>query len=148
MIAYHEPQEALWSSKEEISSKSWGDWIASHTSFCPPLHHNKGEIFIYATKITLIGKHVSNDEDCQVEIPKRKIKSVRVGFDDTYRRRDDHGLGIVYQPLIITFLNAEGEQTVYICTQLNRITRASNNNEWCEFLTETYLDVSKNEKKR
>jgi hypothetical protein len=116
-----------WSTANDIKNHSWKDWIEAHTSFLAPLHHYVGSISITPQNSILItGIHKSTKEPITVEIPQKDVKSVKVGFDQVFKRRYDRQLGLGFQPLIIEY----AQDTIYCSIELNKLWRTTKNNEW------------------
>jgi Arc/MetJ-type ribon-helix-helix transcriptional regulator len=126
--------KALWISKEEFEQKDFGDWFAAHTSFMLPIHRYAGEVHIFEDALVFHGKNTKTDQTEVVAIPFHKIKSVYVGFDDTYRRRETRG-GFEHEaPLRIEYNDSNTIKTLYVFVDFNRITRSNKNHEWFKTL--------------
>lgn len=126
--------QALWIFKEEIGQKDFGDWFAAHTSFMLPIHRYSGELHLFEDALVFHGKHTKTNETEIAAIPFRNIKSVYLGFDDAYRRRETRGGFDHEAPLRIDYKDGNSVKTVYAFIDFSRISRANKNQEWFEAL--------------
>lgn len=126
--------QALWIFKEGIEQKGFGDWFAAHTSLMLPIHRYKGEIHLLNDALVIYGTDTKTNETKIVAIPFQNIKSVFVGFDDIYKRRETRGGFNHEAPLRIEYKEGNVVRTTYIFIEFDRITRLSKNQEWFETL--------------
>ncbi len=127
-------EKALLAYKEDIEKIGIGDWMAAHTSFMLPLHKYTGEIILHEDSIFFRGEDKDTKEKHVLAFPLESIKEVHYGFDDTYRRHDDRGLGLFSKPLRITFREGMSEKTIYLWIGFSRVARTSSNRRWYEYL--------------
>jgi Arc/MetJ-type ribon-helix-helix transcriptional regulator len=126
--------KALWIFKDEIGQKGFGDWFAAHTSFMLPIHRHAGEVHMFKDALVFYGKDTKTDRADVVSVPFVDIKSVFVGFDDNYRRRETRG-GFEHEaPIRIDYAEGNTVKTIYVFVDFNRITRSTKNEEWFEAL--------------
>ena len=128
-------EKALMAYKEDIENKSLADWMAAHTSFMLPLHRYRGEIILHRDSIFFRGEDKTTGKTHVLAFPISSINDIHHGFDDTYRRNDDRGLGIFSKPLRITFRENNQQKTIYLWIGFNRVTRTSSNRKWFEAIS-------------
>ena len=129
-------EKALLAYKEDIENKSLADWFSAHTSFMLPLHRYRGEIILHKDSIFFSGEDKTTKKKHVLAFPLNSISDIHYGFDETYQRNDDRGLGLFSKPLRITFEENNQQKTVYLWIGFNRITRTSNNRKWFEIINE------------
>lgn len=126
--------KALWIFKEEIDQKDFGDWFAAHTSFMLPIHSYRGEVHLFDDALVLYGTHAKTSETEVAAVPFQDIRSVYVGFDEAYKRRETRGGFNHEAPLRIEYKQGGAVKTIYVFMEFNRITRSNKNQEWRETL--------------
>jgi len=126
--------QALWIFKEGIEQKDFGDWFAAHTSFMLPIHSYKGEVHLFDDALVFYGTHTKTNETEIVAIPFQNIRSVYVGFDEAYRRRETRGGFDHEAPLRIEYKHNSAVKAIYVFMEFNRVTRSNKNQEWFETL--------------
>jgi Arc/MetJ-type ribon-helix-helix transcriptional regulator len=126
--------QALWIFKEGIEQKDFADWFAAHTSFMLPIHSYKGEVHLFDDALVFYGTHTKTNETEVVAVPFQDIRSVYVGFDGAYRRRETRGGFDHEAPLRIEYKDGNMVKAVYVFMEFNRITRSNKNQEWFETL--------------
>ena len=126
--------QALWIFKEGIEQKDFGDWFAAHTSFMLPIHSHEGKVHLFDDALVFYGTHTKTNETEVVAIPFQDIKSVYVGFDEAYRRRETRGGFDHEAPLRIEYKEGNMVKAIYVFMEFNRITRSNRNQEWFKTL--------------
>eukprot|EP01116_Phalansterium_solitarium_P024455 TRINITY_DN8980_c0_g1_i1.p1 TRINITY_DN8980_c0_g1~~TRINITY_DN8980_c0_g1_i1.p1 ORF type:complete len:151 (-),score=7.24 TRINITY_DN8980_c0_g1_i1:126-578(-) len=130
---------AVWSFKTDVENRSFGDWFEAHTSFCLPLHHYEGSIQFDGRHLVLEGHHKSDaTKTVRLVLGPTEVRDVFYGFDDTFRRREDRGLGLGFRPLRITYTvkgsDAPSPSIIYVAVDFSRALRTTRNSEWSELL--------------
>ncbi|KAH6563799.1 hypothetical protein BASA50_004512 [Batrachochytrium salamandrivorans] len=114
----------FWTTDYDMKKRTWGDWMAAHTSFMYPLHHYIGTATLQGDRLTLSGHHKSErnmrkgtatnaslvggvaeektTSPVTVVVHRLRAKSVTQGFDSIFRRIDDRGVGL-YMPVILVY---------------------------------------------
>ncbi|KAH6581081.1 hypothetical protein BASA60_002597 [Batrachochytrium salamandrivorans] len=114
----------FWTTDYDMKKRTWGDWMAAHTSFMYPLHHYIGTATLQGDRLTLSGHHKSErnmhkgtatnaslvggvaeektTSSVTVVVHRLRAKSVTQGFDSIFRRIDDRGVGL-YMPVILVY---------------------------------------------
>jgi Arc/MetJ-type ribon-helix-helix transcriptional regulator len=126
--------KALWIFKEEIDQKDVGDWFAAHTSFMLPIHSYRGEVHLFNDALVFYGTHAKTSETKVAAVPFRDIRSVYMGFDEAYKRRETRGGFNHEAPLRIEYKQGSAVKGIYVFMEFNRITRSNKNQEWLETL--------------
>jgi len=125
--------KALMAYKEDIEHRGVIDWLKAHTSFVKPLHRYEGEVTLSDDKIMFHGKDTkTKNNNYTIEIDKKDVTDVYLGFDDVFKRGEDRSLGISFQPLRINFLKAKKESTLYLIIRFSQLLRTTKNKEWYE----------------
>jgi Arc/MetJ-type ribon-helix-helix transcriptional regulator len=125
---------ALWIFSEEIGQKDFLDWFSAHTSFMLPIHHYRGELRVFDDALVFYGKNTKTDKTEISAVSFQNIKSVYLGFDGTYKRRETLGGFDHEAPLRIEYKDNNSTKTVYAFIEFDRITRSNKNQEWFEAL--------------
>jgi len=126
--------KALWIFKEDINQKDFGDWFAAHTSFMLPIHSYRGEVHMFDDALVFYGTHTKTSESEVAAVPFQAIRSVYVGFDEAYKRRETRSGSNHEAPLRIEYKNGSAFKTIYVFMEFNRINRSNKNQEWFEAL--------------
>lgn len=123
-------EKALWIFDQQVKQRGLVDWLKAHTSFLKPLHRYEGEIRLKEKSIELIGKNVKTDEDYSLDISRKDVLNVDLGYDEVFRRREGRSLGIGLTPLRIEYQDHEGHRKLYLFINYRRFPRRSNNGKW------------------
>ena len=126
--------KALWIFKEEIDQKDFGDWFAAHTSFMLPIHSYRGEVHLFDDALVFYGTHTKTSEAEVAVVPFQDIRSLYVGFDEAYKRRETRSGFNHEAPLRIEYKQGSAVKTIYVFMEFNRINRSNKNQEWFETL--------------
>ncbi len=78
----------------DVRTRSWWDWLSSHTSFSKPLHRYNGVIYLRNKGLYFeeFYKRAGNAVDIIIE--KHNITSVYHGYDNIYAVSQVRGLGL------------------------------------------------------
>jgi hypothetical protein len=133
-MANYKKESALLAYKEDIEKAGVRDWVTSHTSFLKPLHKYRGYVVMQENSISFSGEEKDTNAPHLLTIPIGNITDVHHGFDDTYRRSDDRGIGLL-NPLRITFKENTSKKIIYLWIGFRRLLRTSKNHQWFETLT-------------
>jgi len=99
-----------------------------------PIHSHKGEVHLFDDALVFYGTHTKTNETEVVAIPFQDIRSVYVGFDEAYKRRETRGGFDHEAPLRIEYKDGNMVKAIYVFMEFNRITRSNKNQEWFETL--------------
>lgn len=123
-------EKALWIFDHQVDERGLADWLKAHTSFLKPLHRYEGEIRLKEKSIELIGKNVKTDEDYSLDISRKDVLNVDLGYDEVFRRREERSLGVVLTPLRIEYKEKERNRKIYLFINYRRFSRRSSNGGW------------------
>jgi hypothetical protein len=126
--------KALMAFEIDIKNRTLGDWIRAHTSLAKPLHRYDGEIALIDDRIIFEGKDRRTGDYFRKEIRKRDVTGVEMGFEGTFRKREDRSLGLAFKPLRIHFLENGSRRTMYLIICFGPFRRTSSNPEWLRSL--------------
>eukprot|EP01116_Phalansterium_solitarium_P022392 TRINITY_DN737_c0_g1_i1.p1 TRINITY_DN737_c0_g1~~TRINITY_DN737_c0_g1_i1.p1 ORF type:complete len:196 (-),score=0.67 TRINITY_DN737_c0_g1_i1:189-707(-) len=105
-------KSALWSFKEDVETRSFMDWLEAGHNLSLPLHHYEGSIDFDGHRLVIDGHHKKDKaKTMRLTLLASQIQDVHYGFDETFRRREDRGLGLGFQPLRITYTSKVDGQT-------------------------------------
>ena len=121
---------ALVSFEPDFLERGLGSWLRNHTSFVMPSHRYEADISLHEDRISLQGRDKKTNTNWFLEIQKKDITDVYMGFDDVYRQREDRSMGISFQPLRIRFTKNGEDHAMYLLIDVNRWTRRNKNGEW------------------
>ena len=123
---------ALWTFEEDILNRSWQDWLVAHLSFGKPLHRYEGMLTLYTNTLALIGQDEKTKEEFSLEIYKREIEQLYLGFDETFNVSETRGLGLTWLPLRLMFTKNGQTKKIYLI--INYSFGKTDNKEYFEFL--------------
>lgn len=115
--------------EEDIRNRGLLDWIVAHTSFFEPLHRYKGEISLLNDTLVFKGKDKKKKQEYQLQIDKKNIIDIFLGFDNIFRRSEDRALGLSFKPLRINFVKNGSPTSIYLIIKFRRGLRTSKNKE-------------------
>ena len=121
--------------EEDIKSKSLIEWIVAHASGSKPLHRFEGVLEVSRKRKEL--KFTGRDKrggEITLRIPLDKILEVSLGFDETFRMRDERSPW--NKPLIVRFREDGSDRKVYIFASFKRCLRTSQNGQLHAYLRE------------
>jgi hypothetical protein len=124
---------ALWAFEEDILTRSWGDWMEAHTSLLKPLHRYEGQMNVLTDKLTFSGIDKRTGDETFFAIEKYQIEQLYLGFDESYNAMESRGLGLIWLPLRVTFMQNGKEEKLYIITNY-RFFGWADNKDYFEFL--------------
>ena len=107
---------ALWAFEEDIQSRTFWDWLTSHTSFLKPLHRFEGNLLIHPGVIQLAGMDKRTGKESFFEIRKDQIEQFYLGFDKIFSAFEVRGFGLSWLPLRITFSGDGKQRKLYLIT--------------------------------
>lgn len=104
--------KAFWSYEHELENKDSISQIAAQFSGIPPIHDHEGSLTLTNSYLSIIG-----ETDLIIQLP--DIDQLYLGFDDIYRRNFIKNLGLMCQPLRITYSNALKAEVIYVIADYN-----------------------------
>jgi len=126
--------KALMAYEDDIKKRNIMDWIKAHTSFARPLHRYDGELELWDEKIVFRGKDTKTKDNYSLDVGRKEITDVHLGFDDVFKRMEDRSVGISFLPLRIRFSKGGYEQCMYLIMDFRRASRRTTNKEWYELI--------------
>ena len=122
---------ALMAFAEDIRNRGFSDWLRAHTSFMKPLHRYDGELTLTEDELRFRGRDTKKKGvGFQIEITRKDVKEVFLGFDDVFRRGESRGAGMGYHPLRVRFARDGRIEAMYLITDFRRFSMSSANEEW------------------
>lgn len=128
--------------EKDISNRGFMDWIIAHTSFFEPLHRYKGQLSLLNDKLVFKGKDKKKKQVYLLQIDRKNIINIFLGFDNVFRRGEDRSLGLSFKPLRIKFVKNVSPTSIYLITNFRRGLRTSKNKE-CYTELSQWLGYSK-----
>ncbi|KXA93995.1 hypothetical protein AKJ66_00070 [candidate division MSBL1 archaeon SCGC-AAA259E22] len=124
--------------EKDVESRDFWDWMRAHTSWMKPLHRYEGTLELKGDKLIFFGEDAKEDGRIDLEIPLENIENVHLGFDETFRRREDRQIGLFgFAPLRIDYLTEGEEKKLYLFADFGRFPiRNAENGEVQKKLTE------------
>ena len=107
--------------------------MEAHTSLLKPLHRYEGQMNVLPDKLTFSGKDKRTGDETFFAIQKYQIEQLYLGFDESYNAMESRGLGLIWLPLRVTFLQNGKEEKLYIITNY-RFFGWADNKDYFEYL--------------
>lgn len=133
-------KKTLFAFEEDIKTRGFRDWLEAHTSWMKPLHRYNGELVVTDEKLIFSGKDKRKKEDIDFEIQISDIKNIHLGFDDTFKRREDRQIGLFgFVPLRIDYMDESEDKKLYVFAHFHHpygLRRHSKNKKVYEHITD------------
>jgi len=101
----------------------------AHMPWSLPLHEDEGTLDIDRRRIVFHGT-----QGLTIDIAFRDIVDVRLGFDATFKRRNEQYFGLFGKPLRVTYVDGRVKKNVYFFMDFEQAGRRSQNKVWYAWL--------------
>jgi hypothetical protein len=128
---------AFLSFQEDISNRSFSDWIEAHISFLKPLHRYEGVIHIDREKLSFYGREKKTGMEFQISVFRYEFQQLYLGFDNVFTPWETRSFGMGWKPLRIVFTKEGKDYTMYLIIGYNGWRTESE--AWMDLLKEWLL---------
>ena len=118
----------LWSYADDVAESGLREEISALFSMVKPLHHHEGEITLTDSDLIING-------DIRLNIPLGKLNQLYLGFDEVFKSTYVKNLGMLWQPLRVSYYENDKLITLYLIIDYNFIGIAKDQ-QWFNALKE------------
>ncbi len=118
----------LWSYADEVAESGLRDEIRALFSLVKPLHHHEGEILLTDSSLIING-------DINLNIPLGNLNQLYLGFDEVFKSTYVKNVGMLWQPLRVSYYDNAHLITVYLIIDHSFIGTAKDQ-QWFDALKE------------
>jgi hypothetical protein len=122
----------LWSYADEVAESGLKDEIRALFSLLKPLHHHEGEITLTNSSLIING-------DIDLNIPLGNLNQLYLGFDDVFKSTYVKNVGMLWQPLRVSYHDNGTVNTVYLIIDHSFIGTAKDQ-QWFDALREVFSE--------
>ena len=122
----------LWGYADEVAESGLKDEIRALFSLVKPLHHHEGEITLTNSSLIING-------DVDLNIPLGNLNQLYLGFDDVFKSTYVKNVGMLWQPLRVSYHDNGTVNTVYLIIDHSFIGTAKDQ-QWFDALREVFSE--------
>jgi hypothetical protein len=122
----------LWGYADEVAESGLKDEIRALFSLVKPLHHHEGEITLTNSSLIING-------DVDLNIPLGNLNQLYLGFDDVFKSTYVKNVGMLWQPLRVSYHDNGTVNAVYLIIDHSFIGTAKDQ-QWFDALREVFSE--------